>query len=49
METVRFTRMADGTAEDYALLDHYEEQYMTGLPDRLMESLDKLRASFAGY
>ena len=49
METVRFTRMADGTAEDYALLDHYEEQYMTGLPDRLMESLDKLRTSFAGY
>lgn len=49
METVRFTRMADGTAEDYALLDHYEEQYMTGLPDRLMESLEKLRASFAGY
>src|SRR2546423_8553953 len=49
METVRFTRMADGTAEDYALLDRYEEQYMTGLPDRLLESLEKLRASFAGY
>ena len=49
METVGFVHMADGTAEDYALLDHYEEQYMTGLPDRLMESLDKLRASFAGY
>src|SRR6478672_7372819 len=49
METVRFTRMADGTADDYALLDRYEEQYMTGLPNRLMESLEKLRASFAGY
>ena len=24
METVRFTSMAEGTAEDYALLDHYE-------------------------
>jgi predicted HD phosphohydrolase len=49
METVRFTRMADGTAEDYALLDRYEEEYLTVLPDRLLEALDRLRTSFAGY
>jgi len=36
VETVKFTSMAEGTAEDYALLDSYEEQYMTGLPERLL-------------
>ena len=35
--------MADGTAEDYALLDRYEEDYLTVLPDRLLEALDVLR------
>ena len=49
METVRFTRMADGTADDYALLDRYEEEYLKVLPDRMLEALDRLRTSFAGY
>jgi predicted HD phosphohydrolase len=49
VETVKFTSMADGTAEDYALLDRYEEEYVAVLPDRMMEALDKLRTSFAGY
>ncbi len=47
--TVSFTRMADGTAEDYALLDRYEELYLEGLPDRLLAALDKLKGSFGGY
>jgi predicted HD phosphohydrolase len=49
METVAFTRMEDGTAEDYALLDRYEEGYIASLPDRLLDSLEKLRTSLAGY
>ena len=49
METVEFTRMADGTAEDYALLARYEEPFMAELPDRLLGALDGLKASLAGY
>jgi len=49
METVAFTRMADGTAEDYALLERYEEGYVASLPDRLLDALDKLKSSLAGY
>src|SRR4029079_15062210 len=49
METVSFTRMADGTAEDYALLDRVGEAYLSELPDRVMAALEELRTSFAGY
>jgi len=49
METVSFTRMADGTAEDYALLDRVGEAYLRELPDRVMAALEELRTSFAGY
>jgi predicted HD phosphohydrolase len=49
METVAFTRMADGTAEDYALLGRYEEGYVATLPDRLLDAFDKLKSSLAGY
>ena len=41
--------MAEGTAADYALLDGYEETYTAALPDRLLEALEHLRTSFAGY
>ena len=44
-----FTRMADGTAEDYKILARAEEAYLEELPDRLLESLERLRTSFAGY
>lgn len=49
MQTVSFTRMADGTKEDYDLLARYEDEYLQTLPDRLLEALDKLRDSFSGY
>src|SRR6476661_1477823 len=49
METVSFTRMADGTAEDYALLDRVGEAYLQELPDRLMTALEELRTSYSGY
>jgi predicted HD phosphohydrolase len=49
VETVGFTRMADGTAEDYALLERLEAQYIEGLPDRLLAAVRALEHSFGGY
>ena len=49
METVSFTAMADGTKEDYELLDRLADDYLRTLPDRLLEALEGLRSSLAGY
>jgi len=49
MKTVNFTRMEDGTREEYEFLDQMEDEYKEGLPDRLLESLRKLEHSFSGY
>ena len=42
MKKVEFTRLCDGTAEEFAYLDQLESEYRTGLPDRLLEALKKL-------
>ena len=49
MEQVSFRRMDEGTAEDYALLDKLEHQFVHSLPDRLMTALQGLQSSLAGY
>jgi predicted HD phosphohydrolase len=49
MDTVSFTRMADGTKEDYELLDRYEREYTGLLPDRLLAALEGLKHSYTGY
>jgi predicted HD phosphohydrolase len=49
METVRFTRMADGTKEDYELLERLEQVQIADLPDRLLGALDALKHSYPGY
>jgi predicted HD phosphohydrolase len=49
MEQVSFTQMKDGTAEDYALLGRYEDDYIAGLADRVLSALDKLQDGFGGY
>ena len=49
MQTVNFTRMEDGTREEYEFLDHMEDEYKLGLPDRILESLRKLEHSISGY
>jgi len=49
MATVGFTRMADGTAEDYALLDELAAPYERLLADRVLAALGALEGSFAGY
>jgi predicted HD phosphohydrolase len=46
---VSFTRMAEGTREDYLLLDQAEQDYARGLPARVLEALRKLDHSLAGY
>jgi hypothetical protein len=38
METVSFRRMDEATAEDYELLDRYEEEMLRALPDRVLEA-----------
>lgn len=49
MQTVNFTRMRDGSAEDYAFLDKLEIEYARKLPQRIEHQLQKLENSFAGY
>jgi predicted HD phosphohydrolase len=49
VETVGFTRMEDGTKQDYELLERLERPYLAELPDRLLAALEALKESFAGY
>jgi predicted HD phosphohydrolase len=49
MDRVSFTRMEDGTAEDWALIESLEVGFYAGLPDRILAALEKLRTSFGGY
>ena len=49
MDTVSFTRMEDGTAEDWSLIETFEVAFFAALPDRILASLEKLRDSFGGY
>lgn len=46
---VSFTRMEDGTREDYELLDQSERDYAQHLPDNVLAALKKLDHSLAGY
>ena len=48
-QSVNFIHMADGTAEEYALLHRTEQEYIRGLPGRLVAALQQLDASFGGY
>ena len=49
MDIVGFTRMADGTKEDYELLARLEKKFAEELPDRLLKALDDLKRSLSGY
>jgi predicted HD phosphohydrolase len=49
MESVGFTRMEDGTREDYELLGRLEQPYLDALPDRILAAVDALKESFSGY
>ena len=49
MQTVAFTQMKDGTAEDYQFLHVLENEYIQALPDRLLLALGRLGDSIQGY
>ncbi|HVG80742.1 MAG TPA: HD domain-containing protein, partial [Methylomirabilota bacterium] len=48
-DTVSFIAMADGTAEDYALLERMDRHYMEGLVGRVLAHLDLLKEGYGGY
>jgi predicted HD phosphohydrolase len=49
VETVGFTRMEDGTREDYELLERLEQPYLDALSDRILAAVQALKESFSGY
>ena len=49
METVSFINMADGTKEEYEFLEELEKEFNESLPQRLIDSLEKLEHSLSGY
>ncbi len=49
MDTVRFTKMSDGTREEYELLHVLERRYIAALPDRVLASLRHLDDGLGGY
>jgi predicted HD phosphohydrolase len=49
MNVVSFSRMDEGTPEDYAFLGTLEHDYIAALPDRLLDALRGLSNSLAGY
>jgi len=44
-----FSRMDEGTREDYALLDGFERAHVALLPDRILAALEALDHSLEGY
>lgn len=49
MDTIEFTRMQDGTAEEYAFLERLEHEYAAELPRRIEAQLLNLANSLSGY
>ena len=48
-EVVAFTSMAQGTKEDYELLERLESEYATGTANRVLTMLMDLSGSLSGY
>jgi len=46
---VSFNSMAEGTVDDYILLDRYEQLFASGLADRVLDTLARLEGSLGGY
>lgn len=49
MNIVSFTKMAEGTREDYEMLEKIEHDYAQALPGRILSALEKLKSSYGGY
>lgn len=48
-QTVAFTEMKDGSTQDYALLERYEEQHVASVADRVIEHLKLQAGGYGGY
>lgn len=48
-QIVSFTRMEDGTREDYEFLDRSEREFARGLPESILTALTKLDHTLVGY
>jgi predicted HD phosphohydrolase len=49
MRMVSFRQMKDGTKADYEFLDALEQEYIAGLPDRVLRALRALDDTLSGY
>jgi len=49
MKTVNFTQMKDGTKDEYRLLDKYEQEYIDGTADRILNFMKGLTSTLEGY
>ena len=49
METVSFTKMEDGTAEEYAFLSPLNNDYLSGVADTLLKILKQMQGEKLGY
>ena len=49
MKAVSFHRMADGTQDDYDLLECAEAEFKVKLPERILDDVKKLEAGCGGY
>jgi predicted HD phosphohydrolase len=49
MQTVSFSRMADGTRADFELLERAGRPYVVALPDRLLALMRSMQNAFEGY
>ena len=49
MKTVNFTEMKSGTKDEYLLLDKYEQDYINGTADRILNFMQSLTSTLEGY
>ena len=49
MKTVNFTEMKSGTKDEYLLLDKYEQRYIDGTADRILNFMKGLTSTLEGY
>ena len=49
MSTVIFTEMKHGSKDDYLLLDKYEQDYINGTADRIIDFMSGLNSTLEGY
>ncbi len=49
MEKVKFTKMKEGTKEDYLLLNKFEKKFIEGTSNRILKTMQELTSGLLGY